>query len=238
MNQQIPMGADQRSSGAVIVHSMFKTIQGEGPYCGERALFIRLFGCNLRCPGCDTEYTSTNESYYADGIVAKVQEMGWPHGALIVVTGGEPFRQNIVPMIDSLILAGYRVQIETNGVLWLKEMEQLVRWYSGTRKPFLTIVCSPKTNRIHERIFETADAFKYVLQAGDVREEDGLPIRALGHTANPYVARPRKGALVYVQPMDEGDEELNRANLAAAIESTMAHGYRLQIQVHKLIGVE
>ena len=36
------------------VHSIFHTIQGEGPYCGHPAVFIRLAGCNLQCPGCDT----------------------------------------------------------------------------------------------------------------------------------------------------------------------------------------
>ena len=39
------------------VNSIFYTIQGEGPFAGRPAIFIRLAGCNLQCPGCDTEYT-------------------------------------------------------------------------------------------------------------------------------------------------------------------------------------
>ena len=39
------------------VHSIFPTIQGEGPFVGQPAIFIRLAGCNLQCPACDTDYT-------------------------------------------------------------------------------------------------------------------------------------------------------------------------------------
>ena len=38
------------------VHSIFETIQGEGPYSGYQAIFIRLSGCNLACEFCDTEF--------------------------------------------------------------------------------------------------------------------------------------------------------------------------------------
>ena len=32
-----------------LVHSMFHTLQGEGPFAGHPALFVRFAGCNLRC---------------------------------------------------------------------------------------------------------------------------------------------------------------------------------------------
>src|SRR6202012_6048960 len=75
MNEQKPIAADYNSDGTVDVHSIFKTIQGEGPYCGERALFIRLYGCNLRCPGCDTEYTATRNSMTPAEIVNHVSAL-------------------------------------------------------------------------------------------------------------------------------------------------------------------
>lgn len=230
-NPQQAIPADHRADGTILVHSIFKTIQGEGPFCGERALFIRLYGCNLQCPGCDTEYTATrshmNPSELAD-IVKNI--LSWPQGALIVITGGEPFRQNIVPAIRALLDAGYRVQIETNGILWLDDTPIHHKKFS--------IVCAPKTKKIHDEIWRNAAAFKYVITAGDVNPDDGLPYRALHHKAAPQVARPRPGALVYVQPMDEQDETANALNLEAAVKSTMEHGHRLQIQIHKIIDME
>ena len=41
--------------GTLQVHSIFKTIQGEGPFCGTPCVFVRLAGCNLQCPACDTD---------------------------------------------------------------------------------------------------------------------------------------------------------------------------------------
>lgn len=234
-NMQTPMPAQYEPSGIISIHSVFETIQGEGPLCGERALFIRLFGCNLRCPGCDTDYTSRNINAAASFMVNAAKERAWPVGALVVITGGEPFRQNIAPSIKLLLEAGYRVQIETNGVMWHEELDDIVYRY-GTHEKF-QIVCSPKTSRIHARVMSCATAFKYVLQRGQV-DADGLPLKALGHTAKPHVARPRPGALVYVQPMDEDDAVANVMNLDEAIRSVMANGYRLQIQIHKLCNLE
>jgi 7-carboxy-7-deazaguanine synthase len=232
INEQVPVAAEHRQDATIDVHSIFKTIQGEGPFCGERALFIRLWGCNLRCPGCDTEYTSTRVTWTPHDLTEHVWRVEqWPHGALIVLTGGEPFRQNVVPTIYALISAGYQVQVETNGVIAPPGLESLDYF---TR---FTIVCSPKTSQIHPAIKKRAAAFKYVLRAGEISDE-GLPLRALGHKATPHVARPRPGALVYVQPMDEGDPAVNELNLHHTIQSTMKHGYRLQIQVHKIIEME
>lgn len=225
-------------SSQILLHSTFETIQGEGPFCGERALFIRLYGCNLRCPGCDTDYTSKGTVVSPDYFAKMAQRNLWPQGALVVITGGEPFRQKIAPMIVSLLEAGYRVQIETNGVLWPDGMDDVWARALLAGKDAFTIVCSPKTQRIHPRVYATAAAFKYVLRKGEIDETDGLPIRALQHKATPHVARPRPGALVFVQPMDEGEPAANALNLDAAVRSVMTFGHRLQIQVHKIINME
>lgn len=226
-NTQQPVPAKYDPAGLLAVHSIFPTIQGEGPFCGERALFVRLNGCNLRCPGCDTEYTEQISHMTPEQLLT--QAMADAPGDLIVLTGGEPFRQNVSPAIHLLLNAGFRIQVETNGVLCAPGLP----WDN----PNFAVVCSPKTSRIDETIYECATAFKYVVQAGDVHILDGLPLRALGHTANPHVARPRAGARVYIQPMDEQDDERNALNLEAAILSAMDHNLILQIQVHKIINL-
>lgn len=243
-NSQRPVPAAYSVDGSLHVHSVFLTIQGEGPFCGQRALFVRLFGCNLRCPGCDTDYTSDDRLVTDQFMVRQATEQ-LPKGGLVVITGGEPFRQNIVPSVARLLEAGFRVQIETNGILFPPGLEDLLfvwggagrRWSPGQVPAQLSIVCSPKTSRIHDKVHQHACAFKYVIQADNV-DDDGLPTRALRHAASPRVARPPLGAPVYVQPMDEADEAANARNLAAAIASVMEHGHTLQLQVHKIINME
>ncbi|UPT53322.1 7-carboxy-7-deazaguanine synthase [Synechococcus phage Ssp-JY38] len=239
-NIQPPEPARKHHDGEVLsVHSIFHTLQGEGPFTGHPAVFIRLAGCNLQCPGCDTEYTSGRHSMGIAEVVGKVMMMG--HGnhvpLLVVITGGEPLRQNIDPLIRRLhsvfpasVYPGFSVQIESNGVLPLSNgLIELIR-YTPTY-----LVCSPKTSRIHPTVGEHAHAFKYVLNVGNVHEKDGLPLTALGHRADPHVARPPleyKGP-IYVNPMDAHDDALNVANIKETVKSAMRFGYIAGLQCHK-----
>lgn len=230
-NKQIPVPNDRCEDGTLVVHSIFNTIQGEGPYAGRRALFIRLNGCNLQCPGCDTEYTSKRYVMTPANIVYEVRNV-WHPVELIVITGGEPFRQNITPAVMSLLEFGYTVQIETNGVLSLPDFPY----------EHASVVISPKTAKINKLAAEKAAAFKYVIQAGSVAE-DGLPTVALGHirgVGRGSVARPPSSwaGPIYVQPMDEKDEAKNAANVRACVESVMKNGkLTLGFQMHKEVNL-
>jgi 7-carboxy-7-deazaguanine synthase len=214
------------------VHSIFYTIQGEGPFTGYPAIFVRLAGCNLQCPGCDTDYTSVREIMSVADILFDISMLAdaaiiRKFKALVVITGGEPFRQNLTELTNLLLTQGFRVQVETNGTLSPS---------IGLSKD-VTVVCSPKTGKIHSEILHRADYFKYVMSANSVAV-DGLPILALNHTASPCVGRP-VGVLkpIYLQPMDEQDPVQNALNLAAVKESCLKFGYILQLQIHKIIEV-
>jgi 7-carboxy-7-deazaguanine synthase len=234
MNKQLPMRVDRNPEGTVIVHSLFLTIQGEGPFAGESAVFIRLTGCNLQCPGCDTEYTSRANVVTPQEIITSMRTwFDWNHeNAVVVITGGEPFRQNITPLVNALIERRYNVQIETNGVL-----------YPGDDFPWdsVTIVCSPKTGKIHPKTAERVHAFKYVLSWDSVAP-DGLPEMALGHPLHGArtIARPPYGwdGPIYLQPMDVKDEAENTRNMDAVVDSVLKHRrYIMGVQMHKLTGL-
>ena len=63
VNEQKPMPKNYHDGYTLNVHSRAETIQGEGPYAGCPAAFIRLAGCNLQCPRCDTEYTPGKDTH-------------------------------------------------------------------------------------------------------------------------------------------------------------------------------
>lgn len=236
VNNQPPEKRDFSADGSLEVHSIFYTIQGEGPFCGRPAVFVRLAGCNLQCPGCDTEYTDVRVRMTPSEIVGRIRDAWRGQGLnsypIVVISGGEPFRQDITMLVIEAELAGHNVQIETNGTMPIPPgLSQLA-----------TVVCSPKTGSIHPSIESRADAFKYVLHADDFSADDGLPNHALGHPAKPRLARPKllkhSKRPIYLQPMDCKDERQNWRNMSACVEQCMRFGYTLQLQIHKIIDVD
>jgi organic radical activating enzyme len=226
------------------VHSIFETIQGEGPFCGTPCVFLRLAGCNLNCPLCDTDYTSSRTKMNLSQIMHLVTDLQQKPG-LVVVTGGEPFRQPIGPLLDSLTEHGYYVQIETNGTLPPPKLTGHNANYHRDipsrmfDRKGVYIVCSPKTGYVHPDTVARACCFKYVVSLSDIDATDGLPKQALNHVANPRLARPPEGwdLPIYLQPADHKDDLENAKNTCAALVSCMKFGYTLQLQIHKFIGL-
>lgn len=238
MNVQPIEKRELRSDGSLSVHSIFHTIQGEGPFCGVPSVFVRLAGCNLQCPACDTDYTTGRQRMMPDAIVDTVRErIGISMTRLVVITGGEPFRQNIRALIYELLDAGFYVQIESNGTLEPPELPYNIH---PEQQRGVYVICSPKTGKIHPRVYDIACGLKYVVRHKDVLPEDGLPLSALDHTSSPYPARPPEGwnRPIYVQPLDSKNVLDNDFHTAEALASCLKFGYTLQIQIHKIVGVE
>lgn len=224
------------------VHSIFRTIQGEGPYTGFKSIFVRLSGCNLQCPLCDTDYTGGRGQISFETIRDECLDKALHHGVrLVVITGGEPFRQNISRLCVELVYAGFFVQIESNGKLPIQRygvIEELVD--QGN----LTLVVSPKTANIHKDARKLCTTFKYVVSAGEVGV-DGLPTKALGNElkAGDILYRPQKrtDCVIYVNPADHHDTAENNRNLLAAkraVEDFDDPRRVLGLQLHKIYGIE
>lgn len=245
-NAQAPEKRVTGDGTVIAVNSIFHTIQGEGPFAGSPAVFVRLAGCNLQCPQCDTEYTHRVDMPVHD-IVHAVKHAR-PHSArnpeppyedwevapcdLVVITGGEPFRQPIGLLVRDLRHAGYRVQIETNGTLYQPAFPY--------HDDGVTIVCSPKAGNVHRELVPWIAAFKYVASVDSLKDSpDGLPMHALNHACAPHLYRPPYDhkAEIFLQPVDEQDMFANAANRDAVVASCLRHGYRLCLQIHKDIGV-
>lgn len=226
-NQQQPEKKREHDGSSLQVNSIFHTLQGEGPYAGHPAVFVRLAGCNLQCPNCDTEY-SEREEFGLQRIHSEMLEVrGHSATRLAVITGGEPFRQNLLPFVTMLLRNNWSVQIETNGTLY-----QELPYHQ------ITVVCSPKTGSINKLLLQHLSALKYVVEAKALGT-DGFPDIALGHGVT-RLPRPPRGfrGRVYLQPYDSGDAEENLEHQEETIKACYKTGSIYCHQLHKVLGLE
>ena len=136
------------------VNEIFYSIAGEGIQVGRPMTFVRLSGCNLRCPFCDTEFDSFSE-WTIEEIVQEVQR----HPAEWVgMTGGEALLQNIAPLCKALKNAGYHLHIESNGTVSPDPVlfDLVEHWTVSPKKPEI----APGFERITELKYVVGEAFK------------------------------------------------------------------------------
>lgn len=226
------------------VQELFHTLQGEGPFAGRAAVFLRLAGCHLACHFCDTEFESNidNVRPWLD-VSREIENMlqAHPNTNLLVITGGEPMRQQTGPLVFDLLqkCTDLVVQYETAGNLWDSSLDVVVddpdMWLR------FEIVTSPKTSMVHPRIQSLCSHYKYVITAGEVSELDGLPSLGM-QVANKGQERPvwrdciyRNDTTIWVSPCDAHDPVKNKANMKATVKSALDFGYRLTLQMHKIV---
>jgi 7-carboxy-7-deazaguanine synthase len=121
----------------MFITEIFKSIQGEGTRAGLPCIFVRLTGCNLRCTWCDTAYAfHGGKKTSVEEVLARVDELAGRIDAasspqetvpLVELTGGEPLLQEeIYPLAERLLAAGYTVLLETSGERFIGRLPQEV----------------------------------------------------------------------------------------------------------------
>ncbi len=107
------------------INEIFYSIQGESTYAGERCVFVRLTGCNLRCAYCDTEYAFYDgEELSIEAIIEKVKSYNCN---LVEITGGEPLLQsNVHSLMEKLCDDNFIVMLETSGSLSIENVDDRV----------------------------------------------------------------------------------------------------------------
>ncbi len=99
------------------IAEIFESIQGEGLYAGVRQVFVRFFGCNLKCRFCDTKLNYYDKYTSLDLFNKIIKTSRGFHS--VSFTGGEPllhkdFLKEILRLLKNQGIATY---LETNGTL-------------------------------------------------------------------------------------------------------------------------
>lgn len=192
------------------VNEIFYSLQGEGRHSGTAAVFVRLSGCNLRCPFCDTDHSGHTEMS-EEQIAGAVSQ--WP-APTVIITGGEPLLQLTSTLVELLHHAGKRVHIETNGTIAPDSSTiEALDWITVSPKD---LYCKNAPLRI-QRI----DEIKAVYQPGvDPSRYESLT------------------DCLYLQPCDTGQPRQNAAVITAAINYIKEHPkWKLSLQTQKILNV-
>ena len=194
------------------VNEIFYSLQGEGYHSGTPAVFVRLSGCNLQCPFCDTQHGAGTEMSEEE-IVDAVKCYPAKH---VVITGGEPSLQLTESLVDTLHAAGRFVAVETNGT---RVLPANVDW----------VTLSPKSAYVDgaDVVLTCADEVKVVY---DGQHDPAAQIAPLAFRLPPFL---------FLQPCDTGEAEKNRQITAAAVEYIKQHPeWRLSLQINKILNIK
>lgn len=196
------------------VNEIFYSLQGEGFNTGTPAIFVRLSGCNLNCPFCDTDHIYGKEM--TEGEI--IEEVSRYKASMVVITGGEPALQLTESLVEMLHLLGKTVAVETNGTV---ELPKNVDW----------ITLSPKDVFLGEKakpVLKYADELKLVFDGEKGR--DGS--QSVSSYANITVSYR------FLQPCDTGDASKNKEIIQKTIEYCKEHPeWRLSLQTHKILNI-
>lgn len=190
------------------VNEIFYSLQGEGTFTGTPSVFVRLSGCNLACPFCDTDFKAFKE-YTEEELIERILSEKAHH---VVVTGGEPTLQLTDAFLNALIDNGKEVQIETNGT---HDIQNERVW----------ITCSPKFEFVKNNAqikLHRIDELKVVYNT----ENDMSLYNNIG------------ARYFYLQPCDTGDDENNKKIIKETVEYCLRHPkWKLSLQTQKILNV-
>ena len=200
------------------IAEIFKSLQGEGKNQGKPCLFIRLAGCNLNCRWCDTAYARTGGLEMS---LDMILELVWrTNPSYVCITGGEPLLQatELEPLLISLHRRGTAIDIETNGTFDFRKLQ-----------PYTSICMDVKCPSSREQsnlalldAIRPQDSVKFV-----VKDEADCQY------ARDIITKYRTRGEIFLSPVYGSDYSL--ISKFILINNLPV---RLQVQLHKIIGVK
>jgi len=112
----------KKAAGQLLVHEVYRSIQGESTFAGLPCVFVRLTACSARCVWCDTPHAfNEGDSFSTDEVLEKVLSFGCP---LVELTGGEPLLQvEALTLMTRLANSGLTVLLETSGTVSIEGVD-------------------------------------------------------------------------------------------------------------------
>lgn len=219
------------------ISEIYTAVQGEGRF-RTPAIFVRVFGCNLRCryngTSCDTPYAVLNGTKtlmtieeLANKIIGFGAENNIEH---VVFTGGEPLLfQKIITRVIKQLPIDYFTEVETNGTISPStELQIVVGQFNVSPK----LKSSNQSNVIYDSVRENYKVSLRDFSAGQstlkivVKDETDMDEVMEISNCNP-------GMEVTLMPMGETRKQLLK-NIPIVMDLCLKHGFGFTNRDHIL----
>jgi 7-carboxy-7-deazaguanine synthase len=220
-------------SNTVYVNEIFETIQGEATYTGTPSVFVRLQGCPVGCPWCDTKHTwdvdldkqvtptilflkqedePTFAKFSVDDLMECLDQFQARH---IVLTGGEPCIYNLEAHTKAICDSGRTCQIETSGTFPIRVDDRC--WVTLSPK-----IDMPGGLCVLEECITRANEVKYPMG----KESD------IHKVTEQVMVKMLPGVPLWLQPLSQSPKATS-----LCVNTAIENNWKVSIQTHKFIGV-
>lgn len=206
---------------------IFVSIQGESTDAGLPCVFVRLFGCNVKCTYCDQPQQACNRKRVSIGnLIQMIKSYRVPY---VCITGGEPLLQeDVYPVIYELVGDGYKVSIETNGCVPIEPSP-----YPRSYKYVMDVKC-PSSGVSHKNIFDNLavltpqDEVKFVIA-------DEADYKFAKRILRTY---PTSAKILFSPMFDESGKPVISQQLVDWLIRDKFYYARISVQIHKFLEVK
>lgn len=216
------------------VNTIYGCLQGEGAMTGVPMVMLRLQGCAVGCPWCDTiqtwhtlpeykegsieEALGTNPKYaeITQHVIAAYIRARYENYKWILISGGEPSEQYLQPLVFDLGAVGFKVALETSGTA-IGHLKAGFDWVTVSPKFDM-----PGGKTVRDDCLKEADEIKMVI--GKQADID-LLTAIMG-------ANDLDDDKISLQPVSQSTKATQ-----LCIKTVQERGWRLSVQVHKYLEI-
>ncbi|MCX5700089.1 MAG: 7-carboxy-7-deazaguanine synthase QueE [Candidatus Omnitrophica bacterium] len=220
-----------------MISEVFDSIQGEGLYMGEKQIFVRFYGCNLKCKFCDTKLNSFME-YEPDELFNEIMMYRDKYHS-ISFTGGEPLLQShfLKEILELTHKNDHINYLETNGTLY-HELKNVIDYIHIVAMDIKLPSSTGLDNfwESHRHFMEIASRREVFIKTIISRSTQADELR----TALRLIREVAKGAILVLQPDSSEDKVYLHDKLETFRELARKERVTACVveQMHKVIGVK
>ncbi len=208
-----------KPAGQLLIHEIYRSVQGESTFAGLPCVFVRLAVCDARCVWCDTPHAFNQGSLRTPTEI--LEQVESYHCPLVEITGGEPLLQEeVLRLMTELAERGMTVLLETSGAHDVSRVDPRVHIIMDLKCPDSGECAGNRWTNLE--VLKETDQIKFVLASRKDFEWAEQTIRA--HDLD-------RRFIVLLSPVFGALDPLPLAEWLLASKLNV----RMQLQLHKYI---